>query len=252
MTPRRRYYRLTLPEREHLSRLLGAGCSTRAMARAMGRPPSTLSRELRRLGPSRGSYWATPAHAHAWHHAAQRHRVLKLAGHPALRTYVFVRLRQGWSPAQIARRLRKEYPQDMTMRVAHETIYRYLYILPRGALYASRRLVDTLGIDARPPKVAARTVPGHWEGDLLLGTRHSPAALGTLVERMTRFTVLVRVPRWDARTIGQAFAQRLRQIPTPLAKTLTYDNGSEMAGHRAFTAATAVQVYFCHPHSPWE
>lgn len=269
---RRRYYRLTLPDREHLSRLLGAGVSGRAMARAVGRAPSSISRELRRLGPSRVTYWATTAQGHALAQARRRHRVPRLAQQARLQAYVYARRRQRWSPRQIAIRLGEEYPADVTMRVSHETIYRYLYVLPKGALkrellrclrrrpryrqrrgaaYVRRRLVDAVSIDQRPPEVAARTIAGHWEGDLVVGRRQA-SAVGTLVERTTRFTLLVPLPGRDAATVCQAFARRMRRVPTPLAKTLTYDQGSEMAAHRAFTAATAVQVYFCHPHSPWE
>lgn len=268
---RRRYYRLTLPEREHVSRLLGTGASTRALARRLGRAPSTVSRELRRLGSPRVTYWAGPAQAQA--RARWRRRPSRLAQDARLQAAVLVGLRRRWSPEEIARRLRAEYPDDVTMRVSHETIYRYLYVLPRGELkrellrclrhrrryrqrrgatYTRRQLVEPLLIDHRPAEVEARAIPGHWEGDLVLGAARCPAAVGTLVERTTRFTVLVPVARRDAATVGGAFARRMRRIPTPLRKTLTTDQGSEFAGHRELSAQTAVQVYFCHPHSPWE
>jgi len=271
MTPRRRYYRLTLPEREHLSRLLGTGASTRVLAQRLGRAPSSLSRELRRLGPSRAHYWAVDAHRHA--EARWRRRPSRLAQRPRLMAYVLAGLRRRWSPEEIARRLRAEYPTETTMRISHETIYRYLYVLPRGELkrellrclrhrrrarqrrgatYTRRQLVEPMLIDHRPAEVADRTIPGHWEGDLVLGAARCPAAVGTLVERTTRFTVLVPVARRDAVTVCGAFARRMRRLPTPLVKTLTTDQGSEFAGHRELSAQTAVQVYFCHPHSPWE
>jgi IS30 family transposase len=190
-----------------------------------------------------------------------------------LRAYVLAGLRQRWSPEQIVIRLRAEYPQDKTMRISHETVYRYLYVLPRGELrrellrclrhrrryrrprgrtYFRRQLVEPKLIDHRPPEVEDRAIPGHWEGDLLLGARRCPAAVGTLVERTTRFTVLVPVAQRDAGTVCQAFARRMRRIPTPLRKTLTTDQGPEFAAHRELAAQMAVQVYFCHPHSPWE
>jgi len=271
---RRRYYRLTLPEREHLSRLLGTGASTRALARRLGRAPSSVSRELRRLGPSRASYWAFDAQTHAHAQSWSRSPRPRLDRNPRLQAYVLAGLRRRWSPEQIVIRLRAEYPDDTTMRISHETIYRYLYVMPRGQLkaellrclrsrrryrhhrgatYTRRQLVEPMLIDHRPSEVADRTIPGHWEGDLLLGAARCPAAVGTLVERTTRFTVLVPVTqRRDASAVCQAFARRMRRIPTPLRKTLTTDQGFEFAAHRELSAQTAVQVYFCHPHSPWE
>ena len=270
---RRRYYRVTLAEREHLSRLLGAGASTRTLARRLGRAPSSVARELRRLGPSRATYWAVPAQAHARQQARHRAPRPRLDAAPPLKAYVLAGLRRRWSPEQIALRLRQEYPGDMTMRVSHETIYRYLYVLPKGALktewlrclrsrrchrrrrgatYTRRQLVEPRLIDHRPAEVADRTIPGHWEGDLLLGAARCPAAVGTLVERTTRFTVLVPVPQRHATEgVCTAFARRMRRIPTPLRKTLTTDQGFEFAAHRTLAAQAAVRVYCCHPHSPW-
>lgn len=271
---RRRYFRFTQPEREHVNRLLGTGCSGRAMARRLGRSPSTLSRELRRLGARRVTYWPTPAQAHACAQAQRRARRPHLEQNARLHAYVLAGLRQRWSPEQIVIRLRAEYPDDTTMRISHETIYRYLYVLPRGTLKAEllrclrhrrryrqhrgtthtrRQLVEPLLIDHRPAEVDDRAIPGHWEGDLLLGTARCPAAVGTLVERTTRFTVLVPVAqRHDTSAVCRAFARRMRRIPTPLRKTLTTDQGFEFAAHRELAAQAAVQVYFCHPHSPWE
>ena len=271
---RRRYYRLTLHEREHLNRLLGTGASTRSLARCLGRAPSSVARELRRLGPTRAYYWPTEAQAHAGAQSWSRsHRPL-LDRDPRLRAYVLAGLRRRWSPEQIVIRLRAEYPQDKTMRISHETIYRYLYVMPRGQLkaellrclrrrrryrqhrgatYTRRQLVEPKLIDHRPTEVDDRTIPGHWEGDLLLGAARCPAAVGTLVERTTRFTVLVPVAqRRDAAAVCKAFARRMRRVPTPLRKTLTTDQGFEFAAHRTLTDQASVQVYFCHPHSPWE
>lgn len=268
------YRRFSWSEREEFSRGLAQCQSLRDVARALGRAPSTLSREWRRPGSPPGGYraWLAATEAYA---AAHRPRCpKKLDRAPRLRAYVLAHLRHGWSPRQIAIRLRVEYPDDVTMRCSHETIYRYLYVLPRGTLkrellkslrtrrryrqrrgatYTRRQLVEPLLIDHRPAEVAARTIPGHWEGDLLLGAARSPRAIGTLVERTSRFTVLVPIrQRHDPTAVSRAFARRMQGIPTPLRKTLTTDQGAEFRAHRAFTAQTAVQVYFCHPHSPWE
>jgi IS30 family transposase len=205
--------------------------------------------------------------------AQHRRRPRKLASDPSLRGAVYARLAQRWSPEQIAKWLTTEYPDDATMRVSHETIYTYLYVLPRGELkrtllrclrhrrkHRRRRsaphdrrglIPDMLSIEERPAEVADRTVPGHWEGDLLMGRRHA-SALGTLVERTTRFTLLVPLRSAEAPGVRRAFAREMRTLPRQLTKSLTYDRGREMIEHRLFTRATQVQVYFAHPHSPWE
>jgi transposase, IS30 family len=189
-----------------------------------------------------------------------------------LRTAVFSLLAQRWSPEQIARGLPQRYPHEPTMRISHEAIYTYLYVLPRGTFkrelvrylrrrhrfrrprkvrLSSRPIQDLISIDERPPEVADRTVPGHWEGDLLVGHANA-SALGTLVERTTRFTVLVPLKAKDAATVRQAFARELRTLPAQLRRSLTYDQGPEMREHRLFTKQTKMRVYFAHPHSPWE
>lgn len=268
-----RYRRLSLAEREEISRHVAAGTSARAMARQLGRAPSTIARELRRAGLSRTTYRAAAAHREATA-AAQRPRCArKLAVQARLRAYVHTRLAQRWSPEQIAKRLVTEYPDDATMRISHETIYTYLYVLPRGELRREllrclrhrrrqrrsrgaahdRRgvLPDMISIEERPAEVANRTVPGHWEGDLLLGRRHA-SALGTLVERTTRTTLLVPLRAKDATSVRHAFAREMRTLPKQLARSLTYDRGKEMAEHRLLTQDTQVRVFFAHPHSPWE
>lgn len=267
-----RYRRLSLMEREELSRRLAAGHSFRATAQAMQRAPSTLSRELARHRTTPVTYRAVPAQqrAHRWAHRPRKPR--KLAIQPRLRTAVFTLLAHRWSPEQIARGLPQRYPDEPTMRISHEAIYPYLYVLPSGALkrelarylrrrhrfrrprkvrLSSRPIQDLISIDARPQEVADRTVPGHWEGDLLVGHANA-SALGTLVERTTRFTVLVPLKAKDASTVRQAFARELQTLPAQLRRSLTYDQGPEMPEHRLFTKHTKMRVYFAHPHCPWE
>ena len=268
-----RYRRLTLMEREELSRMLARGWSLRTTALAMQRAPSTLSRELRRHRTSPATYRAVPAHhrAQRWAHRPRKRR--KLAVHPRLRTAVFRLLAQRWSPEQIAHGLPQRYPDEPTMRISHEAIYTYLYVFPCGALkrelarylrhhhrFRRPRKVrlcsrpigqDLVSIEERPPAVAARTIPGHWEGDLLVGHANA-SALGTLVERTTRFTLLVPLKAKDAVTVRQAFAREVRTLPAQLRRSLTYDQGPEMREHRLFTKQTKMRVYFAHPHCPWE
>lgn len=221
------YRRLTLMEREELSRMLAAGYSLRATAQALQRAPSTISRELARHRTSPVTYRAVPAHqrAHRWAHRPRKPR--KLAVHGRLRRAVLMLLAQRWSPEQIAHGLRQRYPDDLTMRISHEAIYTYLYVLPRGTFkrelarylrrrhrsrrsrkirLSSRPVQDIVSIDERPPEVADRTVPGHWEGDLLVGHANA-SALGTLVERTTRFTLLVPLTAKDATAVRRAFAR---------------------------------------------
>jgi transposase, IS30 family len=266
------YQRLSLVEREELSRRLATGASLRAIGQALSRAPSTLSRELTRHHASPVTYRAVPAHHRAQRWAHQPRKPRKLAIQPRLRTAVFTLLAQRWSPEQIARGLPQRYPHEPTMRISHEAIYTYLYVLPRGTFkrelvrylrrrhrfrrsrkmrLSSRPIQDLISIDERPKEVADRTVPGHWEGDLLVGHANA-SALGTLVERTTRFTVLVPLKAKDAVTVRQAFARELRTLPAQLRRSLTYDQGPEMREHRLFTKQTKMRVYFAHPHSPWE
>src|SRR5437660_10940737 len=267
-----RYRRLTLMEREEVSRMLAAGYSLRATGQALNRAPSTLSRELSRHHASPVTYRAVRAHQRArrWAHRPRKPR--KLAVLPPLRTAVFALLAQRWSPEQIARGLPQRYPEAPTMRISHEALYTYLYVLPRGALkreligYLRQRhrfrrphkvrlkprpIQDLISIDERRAEVADRTVPGHWEGDLLVG-RANASALGTLVERTTRWTLLVPLRSKDAVTVRQAFARELRTLPAQLRRSLTYDQGPEMREHRLFTRQTKMRVYFAHPQCPWE
>jgi IS30 family transposase len=271
----RRATELTLAERHVIERARGTETSMRAIARMLGRAPSTISRELRRHGQRTGrrrGYHATTAERRAWQ-AARRPKPCVLATHRRLRRVVARKLAAQWSPAQIAGWLRRTYPRDLTMQVSAETIYRSLYVQARGAL--RRELVEQLrrgqslrhrrtrarpggrstivgavSISARPPATADRAIPGHWEGDLLAGSRQSYIA--TLVERASRFVVLVRVDGKDSATVVRALIRRVRRLPAGLMASLTWDRGAELARHQQFTVATDVAVYFCDPYSPWQ
>jgi IS30 family transposase len=265
--------RLSLAEREEISRGLAAGLSLRAIAVGLGRAPSTVSREVAAQGGRRG-YRAAPADQLAWARA-RRPQPCKLATHPALRAIVGEKLKQQqWSPQQIAGWLKTTYPDDPEMQVSHETIYRTLFIQSRGALRkeltahlrtgrvirrpAGTRLPDgrggrpgILNISERPAEADDRAVPGHWEGDLVFGKRMSPVA--TLVERSTRFVMLVALPDGHkADLVADALAAKITTLPAALTRTLTWDQGHEMAQHLRFTQATGVEVYFCDPRSPWQ
>jgi len=270
--PRRRSARaLSLAEREEISRGISAQRSLRQIACQLGRAPSSISREIGRHG-GRGQYRALPADEQAWC-SAQRPKRCLLARHARLSRVVSEKLRQRWSPRQICGWLSQAFAQDHSMRVSHETIYRTLFIQSRGALKKEllvhlrrgrtlRRsrtraamsrtqwLDEALSIRQRPAEVEDRALPGHWEGDLLLGSAHSQIA--TLVERHSRFVMLVRLPAHDSYSVVQALSKKILRLPQELRRTLTWDRGGEMARHREFTVATDVQVYFCDPHSPWQ
>jgi IS30 family transposase len=263
---------LTLAEREEISRAMAEGHSIRSIAAQLGRAPSTVSRELRRNGGP-AAYRASEADSAAWTRAL-RPKCCKLAADRALAKVVTDKLRLLWSPEQIAGWLKQAYPDDESCRVSHETIYRSLFIQARGALKQellqhlrrtrgmrrSRhhtqktdnhgRIVDAVSISERPASVEDRAVPGHWEGDLLFGTNNSQIA--TLVERQTRYLMLVKLAAKDTETVVDALIKTTRKLPQELNKSLTWDRGKEMAGHRRFTLATDIQVYFCDPRSPWQ
>lgn len=242
----------------------------------LGRHRATISREIKRNSGKSG-YRAFSASRRAQAAAASRRKgKARLNKDKRLRTYVINKLKQQWSPRTISERLKMEYPLDMTMRISHQAIYSYIYVLPRGELkrtlikalrqeHAYRRkrrkgdsietrgkIADMLSIEERPEEVADRTVPGHWEGDLILG-KHKRSALGTLVERTTRYTILVPLgDKKDAVSVRKAYVKAFRSISAELKKTLTYDQGKEMSEHQRFTVDTGIQVYFAHPASPWE
>jgi IS30 family transposase len=269
------YRRLSDAEREVISRQIEAEASLREIARLLHRSPSTISREVRRNEGVMGYRAFRASHRARRRAASRRLGQRKILATPALQRYVHARLKAKWSLVQVAKRLATLYPADRTMQIAPETIYAYIYVLPRGSLKQlliaglrqerawrrSRRpvgtperrgrIADMLSIEERPLEVATRTVPGHWEGDLVMGKDHR-SALGTLVERTTRYTMLVRLARPDATTVRRAYARRFRRVPAELRLSLTYDQGREMSEHRQFHAATKIQVYFAHPASPWE
>jgi len=263
---------LTLPEREAISRAMAGGQSIRSIAAQLGRAPSTVSRELTRNG-GRVAYRASAADRAAWDRAL-RPKCCKLAKDRALAKIVTDKLRLLWSPEQIAGWLKHAYPHDESCRVSHETIYRSLFIQARGALKKEllqhlrrtrgmRRsrhhtqktevhgqIVGAVSISERPAAVEDRAVPGHWEGDLMFGARNSQVA--TLVERQTRYLMLVKVAAKDTETVVDALIKNTRKLPQELYKSLTWDRGKEMADHKRFTLATDIQVYFCDPRSPWQ
>jgi IS30 family transposase len=271
--PRRRASRvLSLGEREEISRGVAVGASLRSIAARLGRAASTVSRELRRNGGSR-RYRATAADKRAWDRALRPKRC-KLAIHGGLRRIVANRLRQNWSPEQIAGWLKRAYPQDETRQVSHETIYRSLFVQARGALkkelieclrsgrairrsrHATAkgdqrgRIADAISISERPASAEDRAVPGHWEGDLLCGSANS--YIVTLVERHTRFVLLAKVANRDSQSVVDALIKQARNLPEELWTSLTWDRGKEMAEHKRFTLATDIDVYFCDPQSPWQ
>ena len=263
---------LTLAEREEISRGIASGSSIREIARNLQRAASTVSREVARHG-GRPRYRASKADHQAWQ-SALRPRPCLLALHKQLRTIVARKLILNWSPEQISGWLKRRYSTNESMRVSHETIYRSLFIQARGVLkkelvqhLRSERLmrrsvharaggksqgqiVDAISIRERPAEVEDRAIPGHWEGDLLAGTGNSHIA--TLVERRSRFTILVKVPSKDTATVVAAVSRQVRKLPASLRRSLTWDRGLEMAKHKSFTVDTKVQVYFCDPQSPWQ
>ena len=263
---------LTLSDREEISRGLVAGHSIRTLASQLGRAPSTISREINRNGGQR-CYRASQADQAAWDRA-RRPKRCKLVENPTLACMVADKLRRLWSPEQIAGWLKRTYPDDVSYQVSHETIYRTLFIQARGALkkellaYLRRtramrrsrhhtqktanhgRIVDTVSISERPATAEDRAVPGHWEGDLLCGSKNSQIA--TLVERQSRYVMLLKLAGKDTETVTSALIKNAHKLPQELYKSLTWDRGKEMADHKRFTLATDIQVYFCDPHHPWQ
>jgi IS30 family transposase len=271
--PRKRADRaLSLAEREEISRGVAAGQSLRCIAAALDRAPSSVSREINRNG-SRREYRASKADDAAWDRA-HRQKTCKLAKNPELAYIVAEKLRLEWSPDQVAGWLKSTYPDDESHQVSHETIYKTLFIQARGALKkeliqylrkprAMRRsrhhtqktkdhgkISNTVSIRERPAEVEDRAVPGHWEGDLICGSNNSQIA--TLVERHTRYVMLVRTPSKDTKTVVDALIKQAHKLPRELYKSLTWDHGKEIADHERFTLDTGIKVYFCDPQSPWQ
>src|SRR6201984_2463095 len=268
---RRSLAALRLEEREEISRGIAVGQSIRQIARGLGRAPSTVSREIRRnVGSQR--YRANQADRSAWQRSL-RPKPCRLALHRELRWRVAQKLALQWSPEQISGWLKREFPTDQDMQISHEAIYRSLFVQTRGVLKqeltaqlrTARRMrhpkshnaksgqghiLDMVSIRERPAEIEDRAVPGHWEGDLLTGANDTHVA--TLVERNTRFTMLVKIPRKDTTTVVAALAKHISKLPEELRRSLTWDQGKEMHAHKRFTVATNVQVYFCDPRSPWQ
>lgn len=263
---------LQAAEREEISRGIAAGMSMRHIARCLGRAVSTVSREIGRHGGVQ-RYRAGVADDLAWRNAC-RPKACKLALERPLREAVAGRLGDNWSPRQISEWLKQTFPVDPCMQISHESIYRTLFVQARGALKEELRLhlrraglirrgrkaageggkqgriIDAISIRERPAEVEDRAVPGHWEGDLLMGGRSSQIA--TLVERSTRFVMLVKIEQKDAPGVAATLARKIRRLPAELKRSLTWDRGSEMAAHKQFTLASEVKVYFCDPRSPWQ
>ncbi len=269
------YHRLSEEEREDISRRLWADETLSDIAQALDRSVSTVSREVKNNCRYKRCYRATRAHRGAMAIRHRQKQPKKLDQHPWLQAMVLLQLKtRRWSPEQIAKRLKREYPHDMSMHISHESIYTYIYCLPRGALRKeliaclrrernlrkSRKnshqrrgaIQGAISIHERPQETENRTIPGHWEGDLLMGSKKSNSALGTLVDRTSRYLLLVPLEKHDAHTTRKAFSQALKAIPEHLKKSLTYDRDSEMAEHQLFTRETKIQVYFADPHSPWQ
>lgn len=263
---------LTLGEREDISRGIASGESIREIASGLSRAASTVSREVARHG-GRSVYRASEADSQAWA-SARRPKLCRLAVHEQLRELVVSKLILDWSPEQVAGWLKSQYPNDESLRVSHETIYRSLFIQARGVLkkelighlrskrcirrsqhaskkgHAKGQIIDAISIRERPAEIEDRAIPGHWEGDLISGTKNSHIV--TLVERHSRFTTLIKVPSKETTVVVDALSRYVRNLPASLRRSLTWDRGHEMAQHKTFSVATDVKVYFCDPQSPWQ
>lgn len=267
------YQRLSIAEREELSRYLAMNYSYRQIGLILDRSPSTICREINSESCSRSNYRAVPAHRNAKKRSRIPRRKRKLDTNIRLQEIVMQSLQLRWSPEQIAKNLRMVYPNDMSMHVSHETIYAYIYVHPRKHLkrkllfylrrkhkyrrirdkqrHKPRPIQDFISIDERPSEVNERKIAGHWEGDLIMGPGNA-SAIGTLVERTTRLTLLVKLRGKDGESVRKAFTRKFSHLPEKLKKSLTYDQGQEMVEHKLFTENTKIKVYFAHPHSPWE
>ncbi len=264
---------LSFAEREEIAVGLAAGRTPAEIAVALGRDRSTVYREIGRNSDSRGAYRAVVAQARAEERAG-RPKTARLAGNDRLRCWVQARLEEHWSPEQVSVMLQLEFPGDREMRVSHETIYQSIYVQGRGALRRELaaslrtgralrrprrqagerrgRIKDMVLISERPAEVADRAVPGHWEGDLIMGARNA-SAIGTLVERSTRFVMLLHLPHGhDPATVAEAMTAAMSRLPAALRRSLTWDQGKEMALHARIAAAADLEIYFCDPHSPWQ
>jgi len=270
----KKYFRLNIEEREETSLCMNRGMFRTAIARHLGRNPSTITREMQSYPQRYSLYRAVAAQKDASRRRITARKPRKLETNQELREYIYKKLRLYWSPEQIAMELKREYSQSTDMRISHESIYSYLYILPRGELrkellsYLRQRkqirqrrknlnrsrqeqIPDLISIEERPKEVADRIIPGHWEGDLLIGKYHD-SALGSLVERTTRTTILIPLKKQDAVSVAQAFAREVKFLPQQMKLSMTYDRGREMCAHKLFTKTSKMKVFFAHPQSPWE
>jgi len=269
---KRSRFALSLTEREEISRGLVAKQSLRSIAKSLNRSPSTITREVRRNG-GRETYRAARSDQRAWD-CATRPKPCKLSFNDPLCQLIARKLRRKWSPQQIAGWLKRKHPDEEQYRVSHETIYRSLYVQTRGVLKKElqeclrsprairrsrhatqkglklRKIKNAIPISERPPEVEDRAVPGHWEGDLIVGSNNSYIA--TLVERHSRFVMLAKIENKDTQSVVAALIKQARKLPKELYRSLTWDRGSEMAGHAKFTVATKIDVFFCDPQSPWQ
>jgi len=273
-----RYNRITISERVEIYRLVQSDKSARQIAKELGRHHSTISRELER---NTYPFNYLPVHGYRVMMASdlanvraesRRGKKCKLNQNPQLKKVVLEKLQLRWSPMQISVYLSLTYQDNAQMQISHESIYTYVYLLGRGALKKSlhtylrqkkvvrnyrkrasphRQFEEMISIEERPAEVANRTIPGHWEGDLIIG-KGQKSAIGTIVERTTRFLLIVPLKGRDAETVRKAFARELKQLPSQVRLSMTYDQGREMCEHKLFTKATKMKVFFAHPHSPWE
>lgn len=274
MKSKTKYHRLAFEEREEISRLLARNLRFRAVARQLKRNVSTISREVNQKYFGRRHYRAAVAQERALRRRRKQGRKRKLNLYSKLKQYVLTKLWLYWSPEQITAKLKLDYPKDIVMRLSPETIYAYVYVQPKGEL--KRRLVkalrrhhkrryrknhiinrqirnipDLVSIDKRPKSVEGRRIPGHWEGDLLIG-RWKRSALGSLVERTSRLTLLAPLKYHDHESVAKAFAKEMMKIPRQLRKTMTFDRGPEMSSHSFLSRKTKIKVYFAHSKSPGE
>ena len=269
----KKYKRLKNEEREKISQLLSQGKTYRLISKALNRNVSTISREVNKYLKKDVEYKAFNAQEDAESSAQRRNCKRKIDKNEELWDFIKEKLLLRWSPKQISAKLKLEYPGDKSMQISHESIYTYLYILPKGELKKElisylrqkkrlrknrKRVTDQrsvipnmLSIEERPEEVSERIIPGHWEGDLLMGKDHK-SALGSLVERTTRTVILVPLKAKDATTVRKSFAKEMKNLPQQMKLSLTYDRGKEMTEHQLFTKQTQIKVYFCHPNSPWE
>lgn len=268
-----KYQRLTNDEREQIVSFLSQGKSLRQIALCLNRNVSTVSREVGHFRKTGTVYKAWLAQVCSEYLSTKRNFGSRIANNPKLHSFIVEKLKLRWSPVQISQELRSRHPNNKCMQASHETIYTYLYMLPKGELKkeligylrqkkklrknrkqskdSRGKIPGMISIHERPKEVEDRIIPGHWEGDLIMGKDHK-SALGTIVERTTRALILVPLKAKDAKSVRKTFAKELKTLPSQMKRSMTYDRGKEMAEHKLFTKETKMQVFFCDPHSPWQ